>query len=125
MVASHAVTGARGRHDHAADVSRACLHSPCDARAYTKLCDEGIEWKVFRYEFVKQFPWVSNLAQEAGNAGQQIARCESRISLMFKIASIANRHHTDGSIAWDKVIQEATRAGFLFPGEIGGVSKIR
>ena len=90
---------------------------------YAKACDEGIEWKVFRYEFVKQFPWVSNLAQEAGNAGQQIARCESRMSLMFKIASIANRHHTDGAIAWDKVIQEATRAGSLFPGEIDGLVK--
>ena len=90
---------------------------------YAKACDEGIEWKVFRYEFVKQFPWVSNLAQEAGNAGQQIARCESRMSLMFKIASIANRHHADGAIDWDNVIREATRAGSLFPGEIDGLVK--
>eukprot|EP00959_Pyramimonas_sp_CCMP1952_P345642 7238526-Pyramimonas_sp.AAC.1 len=57
---------------------------------YAKACDEGIEWKVFRYEFVKTFPWISNLAQEAGNAGQQIARRESRLSLKFKIASTAN-----------------------------------
>eukprot|EP00959_Pyramimonas_sp_CCMP1952_P287081 6003435-Pyramimonas_sp.AAC.1 len=57
---------------------------------YAKACNEGIEWKVFRYEFVNAPPWISNLAQEAGNAGQQIARCESRASPKFKIASIAN-----------------------------------
>lgn len=91
---------------------------------YAKACDEGIEWKVFRYEFVKEFPWISNLAQEAGNAGQQIARCESRMSLMYKIAAIANRHHTGGTmIDWDSVIREATRAGSLFPGEIDGLVK--
>eukprot|EP00959_Pyramimonas_sp_CCMP1952_P023844 500067-Pyramimonas_sp.AAC.1 len=26
---------------------------------YAKACDEGIEWKVFRREFVKAFPWMS------------------------------------------------------------------
>ena len=89
---------------------------------YARAVTEGIEWKVFRYEFVREVPWISNLAQEAGNAGQQIARCESRTSLMFKIASIANRQQNqDGTVNWEKVIREATRAGSLFPGEIDGL----
>ena len=35
---------------------------------YARAVTEGIEWKVLRYAFVREFPWISNLAQEAGNA---------------------------------------------------------
>eukprot|EP00959_Pyramimonas_sp_CCMP1952_P022053 463567-Pyramimonas_sp.AAC.1 len=73
---------------------------------------------VVPYELVQQFPWVSNLPQAAGNAAQQIARSESRMSLMFKIAAIANRHHADGTIDWDNVTVSCSRGLSLPRGDL-------
>ena len=91
---------------------------------YAEACRGGIEWEVFRWPLVKAFPWVPDLIQEAGNAGQAIAHCENRLELMLKIAKIANRKQKDtssgGSVDWTSVVREATRAGGDFKGEVQG-----
>ena len=62
---------------------------------YADACMQGIEWDMFRWPFIKAFPWVGSLVQEAGNAGQAISHCESRLEVMLKIAQIAKRLQVD------------------------------
>ena len=64
-------------------------------RNYWHAVCTGIEWDMFRWPFVEAFPWVGDLAQEAGNAGQARARTESRIEIMLKIAQKAKRQYED------------------------------
>ena len=47
---------------------------------YAKAVKEGIEWDILRWQLEDEYPWIPKLFQEAGNAGQHIARCESRLA---------------------------------------------
>ena len=98
--------------------------------AYADAVNNGIEWDVFRWQFEEAFPWTPSLFQEAGNATQQIAACESRLEVMMKIRQIAKRNATKNSSAaglgdpdWAKVKQEAIRSGSPFASEIDGLTE--
>ncbi len=90
--------------------------------AYYEAVVHGISWDVVRWPAEDRWPWISSLLQESGNAGQQIARCESRIEVMLKINDIAARKmrlHNDPM--WDQVAIEAVRGGSPFKDEICGL----
>lgn len=91
--------------------------------SYAKAVSEGIEWDMLRYQAEDAFPWVPKLFQESGNAGQQIAHCESRLEIMLKIREIAARNSRlhNGNPFWDRVKTEAIRAGSSFKNEIEGL----
>ncbi len=85
---------------------------------YLEAITTGVPWDCFTYQFEDAFPWISELFQEAGNAGQSIARCESRLEVCLKMRKIALRLSDDegrlDETKWSRVIQEAQRSGSSF-----------
>ena len=88
--------------------------------SYHDVVTTGIEWDWIRWPVEIVHPWIPKLFQEAGNAGQQIARCESRLEVMLKIREVAARNARlhNGDAAWDKVLAEAKRGGSPFLAEM-------
>eukprot|EP00959_Pyramimonas_sp_CCMP1952_P366646 7678866-Pyramimonas_sp.AAC.1 len=39
----------------------------------------GITWDIFKWQFVEALPFVPDVVQEAGNAGQAAAKCGCRL----------------------------------------------
>ena len=94
-----------------------------DANYYTA-CTEGLDYDVIHYEVEDFYPWLPKLFQESGNAGQQIARCETRLEVCLKIRDIAARLNALYGTTenwWPRVAQEASRAGGAFLDEIHGL----
>ena len=84
--------------------------------SYAEMVDDGIEYDFIRWPVEIVFPFIPKLFQEAGNAGQQIARCESRLEVMLKIREVAARNAklNNGDPKWDRVEREAKRGGSPF-----------
>ena len=95
---------------------------------YFKAITEGVQWDRIHWIAEDHFPWVAELMQESGNASQSVARCESRLELMLKMAGIAERlEKLHGSEPvefdrWERVEREALRAGTPFRDEIHGLA---
>jgi len=91
---------------------------------YAAAVRDGVEWDAIDWEVEDVFTWIPKLLQEAGNAGQQIARCESRIEVMLKVQIIANRIaglDQHGVADWDRVQKESARGGAPFASELHGL----
>ena len=89
--------------------------------AYAHAVTHGISWDVLRWPAEDAFPWLPELLQESGNAGQQIARGESRLEVMLKIMEIAKRNVRLGKDPWDDVELQAARGGLSFKDELPGL----
>ena len=89
---------------------------------YAGAVNEGIVWDVFKWQFIHAFPFIANLAQEAGNAGHGAAKSESRLEVMLKIAAAAKKKMSSAphlGIPWDSVQREACRgSGVSYKHEI-------
>lgn len=90
---------------------------------YADAAVNGITWDIFKWQFIEAFPFVPDLVQEAGNAGQAAAKCESRLEIMLKIAQYAKslkqklELNPNETFPWDKVRRQAGR-GAVFKHEI-------
>lgn len=94
-------------------------------RKYAKACKEGIPWKVIRWQVEKAFPDLAHVVSEAGNAGQQIAKPETRTQIMFKIHQFAKRQHAhNNDVDWASVARHASRARPPFKSEINDLCTV-
>ena len=73
----------------------------------------------------KTFPDLAHVVSEAGNAGQQIAKPETRTQIMFKIHQFAKRQHAhSSSVDWASVARHASRARPPFKSEINDLCTV-
>ena len=87
---------------------------------YAELVENGIDWDLIRWPVEDHFPFIPKLIQEAGNAGQQIAKAESRLEVMLRIrdAAARNARLNGGDPLWKDVETEAGRGGSPFKNEL-------
>ena len=88
--------------------------------SYDDMFVNGIEWDWIKWPVKLMFPFIPKFIQEAGNAGQQFARCESRLEAVLKIREVAARNAKlhGGDAQWGRVEQEVSRGGSPFLSEL-------
>ena len=91
---------------------------------YADAVEQGLEWNIIRWQVEDAFPFIMDLVQEAGNASQALAQCESRAEIMLKLHASAVRLFADPKNlkdvdrTWLRVQAEALRGKPNFADEV-------
>ena len=123
-------------HEVPSSVERLCEEGNLNIRNLRKIdsdyadcVEKGLTWNIIRWEVEDEFPFLMDLVQEAGNASQALAQCESRTEIMMKLHGVAARLFADednlrnADETWDKVLSEALRGKPAFAEEVPDLLK--